>query len=262
MSGNVFSGKRFVQLLKQHFIHNSQLYLLSTIAYIGVIIIVLSITQMGNDFLPHNLDIFQGYLVAFVSIFGILYVGHSFSAFRSKERTLTYLMIPGSHLEKFLLEFLIKICLPLLALPVLYWLTFHLQGYFFSIFIMETFEPIGFQYLTRLEINGDLNPIQVKWMIGCAIFLALSLAFTGSAMFSKQPLVKTLFAVAVIVMFFTAYSYIVLVELGVNNYTPRETMWILPNTDSQVLISLSVAFLGSALLMLFVAYRKLTEKEV
>lgn len=264
MSGNVFNIKRFNQLIKRDFYHNRQLYALSTGAYTGVIVIVLSIIQLGNGLKPHDLGIFQACLIAFVSIFGILYVGHSFSAFRSKERAMTYLMTPCSHLEKFILEFCVKICLMILVLPVLYWITFHLQGYFFSIFALEPFKPVGIQYLTKLGVNTntDTNIALLKLMIGSAIMFALSLAFTGSAIFSKQPLVKTLFAVAVIVLAFTGYSYIVLEKLGVGQYSPPREMWLIPLTEKSVFIWFSTAFIFSTLVMLFVAYRRLTEKEV
>ena len=50
MSNNIFSRKRFSLLFKQHFIHNAQLLVFSTVAYIGVIFIVLSIVQVGENF--------------------------------------------------------------------------------------------------------------------------------------------------------------------------------------------------------------------
>ncbi len=262
MSGNIFNTKRFIQLFKRDFYHNRQLYMLSTVAYTGVILIVLSITQVGNGLIPHNTEIFQGFLIAFVSVFGILFVGHSFSAFRSKERTMSYLMMPGSHLEKFLLEFVVKICLMILVLPILYWVTYHIQGYFFTIFTPVLFEPVGFEYLTKLDIDDENFGTLIKWAIGSAIFLALCLGFTGSAVFSKQPLVKTLFSLAVIILFFTGYSYIVLEEMGVSNYSPPSDMWLVPLTEKSVLIALISALLFSSLVMLFVAYRKLKEKEV
>jgi hypothetical protein len=52
MSNNIFSGKRLQLLFKQNFIHNTQFLLLSTVAYIGIIFIVLSIAQVGNDLQP------------------------------------------------------------------------------------------------------------------------------------------------------------------------------------------------------------------
>ncbi len=262
MSGNIFRTKRFAQLVRQHIIHNRQMFLLSAVAYVGVILIVLSITQIGNGLVPHDLGIFQGFLIAFVSVFGILYVGHSFPAFRSKERAMNYLMLPASHFEKFLLEFVLKICLLIVMLPLLYWLTFHLQGYFFSIFTAEPFQAVGIHYLTKLDAPGEVYPTEVKWMIGSAIMLALTLGFTGSTIFIRQPLVKTLFSVAIIIMFFTAYSYVVLVELGVSNYLNPGNMLLLPNDDVEVLLSFTGASVFSSLVMLFVAYRKLKEKEV
>lgn len=191
MSNNIFSWKRFQLLFKQHFIHNSQFLLLSTGAYIGVIFIVLSLFQAGDNLEPHHLDSFQGFLVVFVSVFGILYVGHSFPAFRSKESTISYLMMPASALEKFVFELVSRIGIILITLPLLYWATFNLQGYFFTIFTDMVFEPIGVQYLVRLEVPPD-SQFLIYSMISGGIFLALSLAFTGAAMFTKQPLVKSL----------------------------------------------------------------------
>jgi hypothetical protein len=261
MSNNIFSWKRFQLLFKQHFIHNSQFLLLSTGAYIGVIFIVLSLFQAGDNLEPHRLDSFQGFLVVFVSVFGILYVGHSFPAFRSKESTISYLMMPASALEKFVFEFISRIGIILLALPLLYWATFNLQGYFFTIFTDMVFEPIGAQYLVRLEVPPD-SQFLIYSMIAGGILLALSLAFTGAAMFTKQPLVKSLFAVAVVVMFFVGYSYIVITHLGVGQYNPPDRMVLVPSEEDSALKAITVALFAATVVMLFVAFRKLKEREV
>lgn len=262
MSNNIFSGKRFRLLFKQHFIHNGQFLLLSTGAYIGVIFIVLSITQVGNDLQPHDLETFQGFLIAFVTVFGILYVGHSFPAFRSKESTIHYLMIPASVLEKFVFEFVSRIGIILLTLPLLYWLTFHLQGYFFAIFTGEIFQSIGVHYLVKLDIRADYLFLIYLDITG-GVLLALSLAFTGAAMFTKQPLVKSLFAVAVVVMFFVGYSYIVIEHLGIGRYNPPERMLLVPmEEEDSALTSVGVALFAATVVMLFVAFRKLKEREV
>lgn len=263
MSNNIFSRKRFLLLFKQHFIHNAQFLWLSTGAYIGVIFIVLSIVQMGNNLRPHEEDSFQGFLVGFVTVFGILYVGHSFPAFRSKESTIGYLMMPASALEKFLFELAIRIGLVLLALPLLYWVIFHVQGYFFTIFTGEVFEPIGLQYLVKLGKRPVEHMFLIYSLITGGVLLALSLAFTGSAMFTKQPLVKSLFAVAMVVMFFVGYSYIVLEHLGVGQYNPPEgSMLLAPSGEESALRAVTIAFFTGTAVMLFVAFRKLKEREV
>ena len=261
MSNNIFSWKRFQLLFKQHFFHNSQFLLLSTGAYIGVIFIVLSLFQVGNDLAPHQLNSFQGFLVVFVSVFGILYVGHSFPAFRSKESTISYLMMPASALEKFVFEFVSRIGIILLTLPLFFWATFNLQGYFFTIFTDEIFESIGVQYIVNFDVPPDYQFLIYSMIVG-GVLLALSLAFTGAAMFTKQPLVKSLFAVAMVVMFFVGYSYIVITHLGVGQYNPPERMVLVPTEVDSALKAITVALFAATVVMLFVAFRKLKEREV
>jgi hypothetical protein len=259
MSNNIFSKRRFLLLFKQHFIHNSQFLMLSTVAYIGVIFIVLSLAQITNELHPHRLDSFQGFLAGFVTVFGILYVGHSFPAFRSKESTISYLMVPASALEKFVFEVVSRIGIILLTLPLLYWVVFHLQGYLFAMFTVEPFEAVGIHYLVMIDENV---PAIVYLLVTSGILFALSLAFTGSATFAKQPLVKSLFAVALAVMFFLGYTYVVVVQIGVGQYNPPDNMVLVPGDESTALRSMTVACFVSTAVMLFVAFRKLKEREV
>lgn len=261
MSTNIFSGKRFLLLFKQHFIHNANLLLLSAGAYIGVVFIVLSIVQVGNDLRHHDLSHFQAFLLTFVPIFAILYVGHSFPAFRSKESTIHYLMIPASTLEKFVFEFISRIGLVIIMLPFLFWSTFNLQGYIFAIFTTDTFESIGLQHTVILDVSEKYLSLLYAVVTGGVLF-ALSLAFAGSAMFEKQPLVKTLFSLAVIVMLFVGYSYIVVEHLGVGRYNPPDEMVLIPNDEPEAMRAIALALFGGTIIMLLVTFRKLKEREV
>jgi hypothetical protein len=262
MSSNQFHYKRFLLLFKQHFIHNAQLLVFSTMAYVGVIFIVLSLAQLANEgFKALDLEMFQGFLIGFVTVFGVLYVGHSFPAFRSKESTIQYLMIPASVLEKFLFEFLSRIGFILVALPVLYWLTFNIHGYLVNLFLEQAFNPIGVQYLFKLEIPTEYMLVIYLIIIG-GVMLVLSIVFTGAAMFDKQPLVKTLFSVAIIIAVFVGYSYIVIEHVGVGRYNPPESMYLIPLDEDSALNALAVALITSAIVMLIVAFRKLKEREV
>ncbi len=249
-------------LWRQHFIQNTQLLLLATGAYIGVIFFILSVAQIGNELHPHDFENFRGFLLAFVIIFGVLYVGYSFPAFRSKEKTINYLMVPGSAMEKFLFELLSRVGIMLLLLPSLYWITFHLQGYIFMMFSDYIFEPIGFSHVASLEIP-DMD--ELGWlpvMIVSGALLGLVLAFTGAAMFTKQPLIKTLFALAVLMIFYTGFSYLVIEHFGVGEYNPPETMWVIPNNEMEAFKWISVMLILTNIVMLFVAFRKLKEREV
>ena len=249
-------------LCRQYVIHNTEFLLFSTVAYIGVIFIVLSIVQVGNGLKPHGLESFQGFLIGCISVFGILYAGHAFPAFRSKESTINYLMVPASALEKFLFEFVGRIGFMIVVLPLLYWATFHLQGYFFTMFTDERFQAIGLQYLVKLEVPEADYRFVIYMLVFSGVLLAFVLAFTGAAMFNKQPLVKSLFAVAVIVMFFMGYSYIVLEHFGVGKYNPPDSMLLLPFDELKIMQLVSIGIVISILIMLFVAFRKLKEREV
>lgn len=259
MSNNIFNVKRLQMLCKQHLIHNAQFLLLSTGAYVGLIFMVLSVAQISNGLQPHDLGIFQGMLIGFVVVFGVLYVGHSFPAFRSKESTISYLMTPASAVEKFTFEVISRIGLVLVMLPVLYWITFHMQGFFFTIFTDYGFESIGIHHL--ITIDEDVPPL-IYSLVAASILFCLSLAFTGAAMFTKQPLVKSLFAVATVVMLFAGYSYIVVEHLGVGRYNPPDTLILIPMNEYRALQAVTIALFAGTLIMFFVAYRKLKEREV
>lgn len=251
-------------LCRQHFIHYHRLMILETVAFIGVVFILLTLTQLGNEFRPHNPDIFFGYLLGFTGVFGLLYIGHSFPAFRSKERTINYLMVPASVFEKFVFEVTGRIGLILVLLPVLYWITFHLQGLFFAIFSNSAFEFISLR--DWAEIEADLigkHNITSRYVTftSMAVF-GFVLAFTGSAMFSKQPLVKALFSLTLIVICFVGYAYIVVEHLGVGTYNPPESAWLFPMREPGVNKFITVFSILSSIVMLFVAYRKLKEREV
>ncbi len=261
MSNDTFSLNRFLLLWKQQFIHNGQVLLFSTVAYVGAIFIVLAIGQAGDDFHPHDVDEFQTFMVTFFIIFGILYAGHSFPAFRGKESTIHYLLVPASSLEKFLFELINRVVAVIIVLPLLYWVTFHLQGYTFAFFSEQTFKPIGIENLVKVNVPEQF--VFVLYVILTAgVMLGLILAFTGASMFGKQPLIKTLFALAVIVAFFLAYSYFMTKTFGLEEYHPPKEMILLPLNETGAFNMLAFSLIVSTVVMLVVAYRKLKEREV
>ncbi|MEM7110765.1 MAG: hypothetical protein AAF519_21220, partial [Bacteroidota bacterium] len=99
-------------------------------------------------------------------------------------------------------------------------------------------------------------------LILSAILLGFVLPFTGATMFTKQPLVKTLFAVALIIIFYTTYIYFVAEELGVNKYGPNDSMWLILSNEAGAFRFFAIALMIANVILLFVAYRKLREKEV
>jgi hypothetical protein len=129
------------------------------------------------------------------------------------------------------------------------------------VFTEENFESIAIQNLVELDVPPDYQLIAYSLVTGGVLFV-LSLAFTGAAMFAKQPLVKSLFAVAVFVAFFVGYSFIVITQFDIEDYNPPERMLFVPLQEETVLTSISIALFVGTAVMLFVAFRKLKEREV
>jgi hypothetical protein len=263
MSSNIFNGRRFALLFRQHFVHNSKLLLFSSVAYVGVVFTLLTVVQLGSELHPHDLGSFRGFMVAFVAIFGVLYTGYAFPAFRAKESTMNYLLLPSSALEKFAFEVISRIGIMLLLLPLLFWVTFNMQGYFFSLFSKIPFDSIGIHALVDIKIPGGVDsPGWFMTMITGLALLLFVVPFTGAAMFSKQPLIKTLFAVAVIIIFYASVAYVAAEPMGLSKYNPGESMWLIPLNEHAAFRFFAIAVIIANAVMLFVAYRKLKEREV
>ena len=63
-------------------------------------------------------------------------------------------------------------------------------------------------------------------------------------------------------MFFIGYSYIVVEHVGVGRYNPPDTMYLVPMNNPKALQLISFALIVTIIVMLFVAFRKLKEREV
>lgn len=117
---------------------------------------------------------------------------------------------------------------------------------------------------TDLELPDQIQEFQAWFMtmIIALVMLGFVLPFTGGTMFSKQPLVKTLFAVALIVIFYVAVTYILLEPMGFGEYEPNESMWLMPHSEKGAMQFFGTLAIIGNLVILFVAYRKLKEREV
>lgn len=259
---NTFSWSRFLLLCKQYQIQNGKFLMYAAVGYCGVIFIILSLGQLGNDGEAFDMNVFLQLMVTFGAIFGVLYNGYSFSPFRSKENTISYLMIPASAMEKFLFELLSRIGLALVLLPFLYWLTFNIQGLFFELIGEAEFETIWFSTFADMDISPVDKHFWLPVMIISACLLVFVLPFTGAAIFSKQPLIKTLFSVAIIMAIFGSVIYIVMEPMGLKNYNANDSLWLLPNEQGAIFRFFAILLILSNVVLLFSAYLKIKEKEV
>ncbi|MEO9481916.1 MAG: hypothetical protein ABJG47_00630 [Ekhidna sp.] len=259
---NTFSWNRFLLLCRQYQIHNGKFLMYAIVGYCGVVFIILSLGQLGNDAEAFGINVFLQLLLTFGAIFGVLYTGYSFSPFRAKESTISYLTMPASALEKFLFELVSRIGLALFLLPFFYWLTFNLQGLFFELVSEADFDPIWFSTFAEMDISPIDESFWLPVVIIFSSLLVFVLPFTGAAIFSKQPLIKTLFSVAIIMTSFGSVIYVVMEPLGLSNYTPNDSLFLLPNKEEAAVRFAALTLILINVVMLFTAYLKIKEKEV
>ena len=100
-TNNTFSLPRFIQLAKQGLVHNQKLILLTLVGFCGALFILFFFIQLSNDFRQGTDP--QIFVPVFMVIFfggGILFTGNAFPGLRTKEKTISYLMLPASSFEK------------------------------------------------------------------------------------------------------------------------------------------------------------------
>ena len=123
-----FSFHRLVLLFKRSLIINKKRFAIAISAFSGILFITLVWAQASVNFSNWGE---HAYLSTFVSVFlslGISYAAFSFPAFRSKEKSMTYLMLPASAAEKFVFELLSRIVAFIILMPLLFWVIANLEG--------------------------------------------------------------------------------------------------------------------------------------
>jgi hypothetical protein len=260
---NTLNFTRCALLFKQNVAHNHRLILTSLIGFCGGVFMLLLIIQFTEGFQPVLLKKYYGmFLIVFFTT-AIICAGTAFPAFRSKDRSFNYLMNPASLFEKFLWEFVGRILVFMVIVPVLYWAVYNLEGSVVQMFSPAfTFES-QLSYFPPSDIHIGPERIECIYalMISCSL-LMFTIPFAGAATFDKNPLIKTLFSVAAIFFFnlFLVYFFLNILEL--RQYHQRSNrILFMANAGDVIITTLIVTILMNAA-FISVAFFKLKEKEV
>jgi hypothetical protein len=194
-TSNVFHAPRFGAYFKKHVVDNLRLYLMSLVVLVGILIALglFGILTNGREVINPAL------LLPFYSILlfgaGLIFTGFSFIQLGDKPRGIDYLLLPASHLEKFLTTLLIT--------TVGFLLVYHIA------FGAATFIGVGIVSLSKekhvynesyTDLGHDLTIIYHWWFMCQAIILL------GSAYFPKYSIVKTLFALFIAILLVAAVN--------------------------------------------------------
>lgn len=263
-SNNLFSLRRFMLLFKQSFMVNKKLIGISLAGLTGIIFISLVLFQSVSKFQIWNPGRSMATFQLFFFSLGIVYSSLSFPSFRSKEKTMFYLMLPASNFEKFIFEFLTRIIAFILFMPFIFWMTANIEGAIVHRFIPES---IGFYY--RFPFETFLKTFNHKdtlegWhkfsniQTGLFVFVA---AFAGASYFSKSPLMKTIFMFLIIFGGFSLFTYLLYkgLNLNENNLSIERIPFIKSRDQGAVFTALLITTVNLALLS--IAWFSLKEKE-
>lgn len=178
---NFFNIQRFSMLFKKHTIENSKSYFFSIATLTGILLILLGFMSYMNEgrLTQESQTIIFTIGLTFA---GTIFTSFSFNDLSEKRKAVSYLTLPASQFEKYLVAWIYS------------YLIFQLV--FIISFYAVDFLVVGFSSKTLEESNKvlDLFETSRKPYIATFIFLFFhGFVFLGSIFFKKAHFVKTAF---------------------------------------------------------------------
>jgi len=259
---NSFSIHRLLLMFKQSLIINKKRFAIAISAFSGILFITLVWAQASVNFSNWGE---HAYVSTFVSVFlslGISYAAFSFPAFRSKEKSMTYLTLPASTSEKFVFELLSRIVAFIILMPILFWVIANLEGVLVHYYYPEL---INYQFSYGKSLTSFTKDVDVKQVIFLIIQMVLFgfiAPFTGGSHFSKSPLFKTLLTFSIIVVSYFLFSLFLVkaFDLLQGLSAGNKGMHFRGNREIAI-IMFKIGFTLTNLSLLAIAWFSLKEKE-
>ena len=258
-----FSFQRLLLLGKQSFLINKKLIGISLAGFAGILFLLLLWFQYISHFTRWEN---KNYMITFTFLFfitGIIYTGLSFPAFRTKEKSMAYLMLPASTTEKFVFELLSRIILFIFLMPVFFWLVANIEGILVHTFIPDLTNykfSFGDGY-AEMNKGGKFEGWPTVLAVQGALFVFIS-AFTGASHFSKSPLLKTMFTFSLILAGYGLFSYLLVKGLNLREYHPVNDRILFIDSKESAIASFAILLTLVNLCILAIAWFRLKEKEV
>jgi|GEM_PF-699557 hypothetical protein len=219
---------------------------------------------------------YQGIFISGVFILAIFATGQSFLDLREKKAARQYLLLPASHLEKYLVQFLGRFLLPLMIYPILFWLASVLSVGIFNLSILLLFEnkaidfPEAAPFFQLFSLPSE-QPTIVYWILWGIFMLIPSLMFSGGVFYGKWNFILMPLSTVVIWGFMTLSAlilswFIYPVTVSHNGAQAGIKMFNFDKPEVFPEIPLAIVvitfFIWAAAIVSYVAsYYRLTEKE-
>jgi hypothetical protein len=188
-ANNLLSAGRFGAYLKKHLVDNYRFYLMSIVVLTGLLLLLLIFIGLTETHFSRYSDLFPFYLTG-LYVAGLIFTSLSFNELGNKSKGIDYLLLPASHLEKFLTTLLIT--------TIGFLLVYHV-AFFLAAKVLDGIISIR----TGTHMENDLpHTLKDDWYWNCYIWVvAQSVFFLGAVYFHKYSLIKTAFVFIVFVLF-------------------------------------------------------------
>ncbi|WP_144605315.1 hypothetical protein [Algoriphagus algorifonticola] len=278
-TANTISLTRMGWLLQYYWAFSKKTYLTAFLGLIGMIILAFQVVLFSNQ---GYLTFETGYVkeIFFIGYFVIclLWLGQSFLALRNPQNAKSYLMLPASIAEKYIVELSIKMAGLLFIYPLIFWIASNLGLGLFQLFGPIVFKNVTIDYVGVLEWKGiwlienfGQQLLFIKLILLGLFALIPSLSWAGSLIFGKYNFIWMPFSLIVAYLAISATSIALswIMDPGtltLNGQVKYEILKVdqpelLP--DTPLIIIMSAFWIWLAVVLSYVvAYFKLKEKQV
>jgi len=254
-----------ININKQIYAFAIPIFMISLMAILFYFIASSTIFKAGN-YIP--------FLVIGYFIMCVFLMGRSFPAFKNKYSSTIYLTLPASSLEKGLVQWLLRLALPLILYPILFWITANLTVelyYIFMSFYMShdiwyihlNKENFGFHHLGFLG-KGEQTLVKLLFV---SLYLGIpSILLLGSISANKWANIKTILACGILALLYVSFLVLLSHILYPDNTSGFEIQLNggpLVYDGIPLMVVISIIFISAIPIVSWIAfYLKLKEREV
>jgi len=256
---NTFNLKRFLMLFKKHSYEKGKEYILSilTITIIQIVLFIYA-AYMNASGLKENYQ--QVFFIVGILLCGMIFTSIIFSDLNDKRKATSYLTLPASHLEKYLVNWLFS------------YLIFQLV--FISVFYIATYAVLSLGINEFGAGNKAINIFNKENQIYIVFYVYLlvhSLILYGAIFFKKKHFIKiilTLFILGLALTFINKLLLTIMIDENVMTEPPFTNLRFLnENKFYSIQIVESTLFTTSLLAAIVIllwlsSFYRLKEKEV
>lgn len=262
-SNKYFTFRRFYLLLQHDILINYKNYLITASGVFLVLFVALYV-QMPKENLQIDFGFYKYQMTFLIALVCLgTFVGLAFPDLESKIKTSNYLLLPGSVLEKFLEQFLIRVIVGSLAFCIIFWLDAHLARLFaFSVFKgqpnLHTIDSFHFSMLFQRSIFYAPYSVATKFEFILGFFSTSMYLFSIRLFFRRFSLIKSIISLLALL----GLSFYLLVIITHIFYP--DTVKFKLNIDSLNIYSdwFYIITYTSWIFLLFLGYFKLKEKKI